>query len=182
MINIADVINKGGKKYLPETDYVAQVVLCQVVSNNGKSRVRMALKIVDTLPEGKMDDIASSLKETEKFPGDERLWFDIFLPNENQKDGGRFCTEKLAEVLVAFGILQTDADGQLHFDAENELNSEIDLDSEPEAHWFEDRYVGIQVKKGHHFSNWDKKAKKVIDESKPMEDQIKRLMLLPEGE
>lgn len=182
MVNIQDIMSKGGKKYLPETDYVAQVVLCQLIKNNGKAKVRMALKIVDTLPEGHMDDIADQLADSEKFPGDERLWFDIFLPNAAQKDGGKFCTEKLAETLVAFGILYTEEDGSLHFDAENELNKEIDMGDEVSADWFSDRYVGIQVKREHHFSNIEKKTKKVIDSSKPKEDAIARLMLLPEGE
>jgi hypothetical protein len=128
-----------------------------------------------------MDDLAASLQDNEKFPGDERLWYDIWLPTPAQKDGGAFCTENLANAMVAFGILVTDEEGAIHFDAENPENEGIDLADEVSAEWFMDRYVGIQVKKMHHFSNIDKKTKSVIDPTKPKDDTITRLMALPES-
>jgi len=181
MVTIQNVLNTGGKKYLPASDYVAQVALCQLVKANGKGRIKMALKIVDTLPEGGMDDLATSLGDNEKFPGDERLWFDIWLPTPEQKDGGAFCTENLANCMVAFGILATDEEGGLHFDDANPENEGIDLADEVSAEWFDGRYVGIQLKKQHHFSNIDKKTKSVIDPNKPKEDAITRLIALPEN-
>jgi hypothetical protein len=177
MLDLASIMKDGGKKYLPETDYVAQVKICKVVRNGIKGQVKMKLEIVDTLPEGGMDDMADSIGDNEKFPGGERLWYTIILPDTGQKDGGAFCTQKLAEDLVAFGILDQDSEGELSPSAKcEEMN--IDLGTEPSADWFKDQYVGIQVRKEWHFSQ------KSIDEDKrsPKEDAISRFIALPEGE
>ena len=177
MINLSDIMKGGGKKYLPETDYLAQVKICKVVKNGPKGTVKMKLEIVDTLPEGGMDDMETSLGDNEKFPGGERLWHNIYLPHVGQKDGGAFCTEKLAQDLVAFGILEQDEEGALS-PADNLDELGIDLASEPSGEWFKDAYVGIHVEKQWHFSQMSKPE----DEREPKEDTITSLILAPAGE
>lgn len=169
MLTLESIMKNGGKKYLPETDYVAQITVAKKSSNNGKQSLNLGLKIIDTLPEGGMEDLCGALAENEKVPADERIWERMFLPNEatDSPKGFAFKNEKLTELLVGCGILGVDAEGQLYV-----IDETIDLSEEPTSEWFLDRYVGIQVKRKHHWS--DK------EEKNPKEDTITRF--LPLGE
>lgn len=169
MVTMASIMKAGGKKYLPETDYLAQIKLAKLDrKEDGTLRLKYSLVIVDTLPEGAMDAMAGDLKENEKFPGDERLFDMLTFPNENMKPSQvEFHGPKLAAFMVGCGIMASDENGELSL-----LDEDIDLNDEPTPEWFLDRYIGIKIGRKHH---WADKAK-----LKPVEDTILEFLPVPE--
>lgn len=169
MTTMASIINTGGKKYLPETDYLGQIKLSKI-GRNAKQQLRLQFSVVicDTLPEGGFDDLADSLKDNEKFPGDERLFDMLTFADDSMKQTAfDFHSEKMTEFMVGCGILAIDEEGVLSL-----LDTDIDLNSEPSADWFLDRYIGIKVAKRHHWSDRDK--------VKPKQDTIVAFLPVPE--
>lgn len=175
MVTLNDLIAKGGKKYLPQGDYVAEIKIAKDKTNNGKKSILLGFNIIDTLPEGNMQDLVDSLADNEKVPADEIMWEQLPMPNpgnESEK-ATAFKQEKLTAILLGAGILGEDEDGRLF-----QLDESIDLSSEPSADWFQlpddgVRYIGISIGRDY---DWRDKEK-----SKPKVDVIKRYIPLPES-
>lgn len=169
MQTMADILKSGGKKYLPETDYLGEIKLAKLKRNDKGVRLLFTVNIVDTLPEGGMNALGEDLADNEKFPGDERLFDSIAIPDADKMSAKYFdfATEKFTEFMIGCGIVAMDEEGNLSLKDET-----IDMSEEPQPEWFLDRLIGIQVKKLHHWADREK--------VKPVEDTIVGFLPIPE--